>query len=184
MSDAHETSKPTREFLARFDVEAPQIDGHARRPGWLVHTRLRALLDRGRIDREAFDSALTWRRYAETITPSHTQSWDLRVDTSFVPSDAGMLRRVKAAGWIRACTAALGPLRLKLLELCVRDDKRWVEVAALLRVSPSTAVNYTVEAIEALADFAAGRTVAPPRVLRSLTGSNSPGLILKAAGRP
>ena len=109
------TTRPTPEFVRQHDIAPPRIDSVAFHPGWQVTTRLRALLDLGRIDREAFDAALEWRRHAEVIAPSHTSSLAPRVDVSAVPNDAGMLHRVRAAGWLRECTEALGPLRIKLL---------------------------------------------------------------------
>jgi hypothetical protein len=160
------TARPTPEFVRHYDVAAPQVDRDAFRPGWQVATRLHALLDLGRIDREEFDFALEWRRCAEVIAPSHTSSFSPRVDKSVGPADKGMLLRVRAAGWLRECSDALGPLRIKLLEACVLHDRSWVDVAALIRVSDKTAVNYVVEAIEALADWHSGRAVAPPPVLR------------------
>jgi hypothetical protein len=162
------TSRPTPQFERHHDVTPPEISRDAFRQGWLVRTRLWGLLDAGRIDREAFDSALTWRRYAETIAPSPVTSFAPRVDISTGPNDLHMVRRVNAAGWIRACTDALGPLRVKLLEFSVRDDRSWRDIAELLRVSDKTAIARVVEAIEALADHVAGRTVAPPPVLRRL----------------
>jgi hypothetical protein len=124
------------------------------------------LLDAGRIDRETWDCAQQWRRWAELIGLSHVQRWDVRSDAPCHPSDLPMLRRVEAATKLRACTEALGELRVRLLDCCVLRDLSWREIATLLRVSDKTATVWVVEALIALADWRNGRPVAPPPVLR------------------
>ncbi len=160
------TSRPTPEFRHHHDVTAPQVDSTAFRQGWRVTTRLDALLDAGRIDREAWEAAQQWRRWAEVVTPFRAQAWDVHVDVSVVPTDAGMLLRVNAAAKLRQVADALGPLRVKLLESVVVKDLSWLELARLLRVSDKTAQGFAVEALEALADWQAGRAVAAAPVLR------------------
>jgi hypothetical protein len=68
-----------------------------------------------------------------------------------------MLRRVTTAAMLRACTAALGKLRMRYLS--------WRKTASLLRVSDKTPTVWVIEALSALADWRCGRPVAPP-VLR------------------
>lgn len=159
-------SQPTRQFAQHHDVAAPQVDARAFRQGWRVASRLDQLLDAGRIDREAWDCAHEWRRWFEVVTPYRQQQWDVRVQVSRVPNDAGMLLRVAAATRLREAVAALGELRVRLLEACVVRDRPWREIATLLRLSDKTAAVWVVEAIGALADWRTGRTVAPPPVLR------------------
>lgn len=160
------TSRPTAEFERHHAVTPPKVDAQAFRQGWRVATRLDALLEAGRIDREAWDAAQDWRCWFETVTPFRAQAWDVRVDVSTVPTDAGMLYRVAAMAKLRAVADALGPLRVKLLELVVVKDLSWLELARVLRVSDKTAVGFAVEALEALADHLGGRVVAAPPVLR------------------
>jgi hypothetical protein len=160
------TSRPTPQFTQHHDVAAPRVDDRSFRQGWRVATRLDSLLEAGRIDREAWDCACQWRRWAETITPHKAQLWDTRVDISTVPTDAGMLLRVHAASKLREAAQALGELRVRLLEACVLRDRSWREIAAVVRISDKTVRDYTVEAITALADWRCGRPVAPAPVLR------------------
>jgi hypothetical protein len=160
------SSAPTREYRRHHDVAAPQVDSTAFRQGWRVTTRLGGLLDAGRIDREAWDAAQQWRRWAEVVTPFRAQAWDVHVEASLVPSDGGMLLRVNAAAQLRAVADALGQLRMKLLEAVVMQDVSWLELGRLLRCSDKTAQNYACEALEALSDWHAGRAIAAPPVLR------------------
>jgi hypothetical protein len=91
------TGQPTPAFRQHHDVAAPQVDSTAFRQGWRVASRLDQLLEAGRIGREAWDAAHTWRRWAETVTPFRQQRWDVRVDMSAVPNDTGILIRTAAA---------------------------------------------------------------------------------------
>jgi hypothetical protein len=168
------TSAPTPQFRQHHHVEAPRVDSTVRRPGWRVTTRLDGLLEAGRIEREQWEAAREWRRWAELIGLSHVQRWDVRPDAPCHPSDLPMLRRVQAAAKLRTCNTALGELRTRLLDCCVARDLSWREIAALLRVSDKTAQAYVVEALSALADWHAGRTVAPPPVIRF---RNQPGTL-------
>jgi hypothetical protein len=166
LSAAIATSRPTPQFVRHHDVVPPQIDTHTFRPGWRVTTRLDGLLEAGRIDREQWDAACTWRRWAETVTPSRVQPWEIRVDTPAVPNETGVLLRVQTSGKLRAAAEALGPLRIKLLEWVVARDFAWREIGRFMRVSDKTARDRAVEALTALADWHAGRTVAPAPVIR------------------
>jgi hypothetical protein len=107
---------------------APQVDAAAFRQGWLVQTRLYSLFEAGRIDQTALDAALAWRRWAEVIAPTKVQSWEVRVDMPAGPGDGGMAHRVDAAGRLRQAAAALGPLRIAILEACVLKDHSWLEL--------------------------------------------------------
>jgi hypothetical protein len=60
-----------------------------------------------------------------------------------------MLSRVNAAAKLRQAAGALGPLRLKLLEAAVLQDRSWRELGQLLPASDKTAKDYCVEAIGA-----------------------------------
>ena len=100
------------------------------------------------------------------VAPSRVQRWDIKVDLPAGPNDLGMLNRVHAAGKLHAVAEALGALRVKLLEAVLVKDLAWTEIGRLLRVSDKTARDHTVEAIATLADWLAGRAVAPQPVIR------------------
>jgi hypothetical protein len=148
-------------------VTAPQVDATAFRQAWRVATRLDGLLETGRIDREAWDCAHEWRRWAETLIPSRVQQWDIRVDRPAASArDAGMLWRIEAATKLREAGEALGALRVKLLEASVLHDLSWRAIAMQLRCSDKTALDRVAEAVTALADWRRGRIVPPPPVMR------------------
>jgi hypothetical protein len=169
------SSRPTPELLHRHEVVAPQVDDRAFRQGWLVQSRLDGLLAIGRIDREAWECAQEWRRWAVAVMPHRGQRWEARVDDSPVAeADIAMLHRVNAAMRLRQVSDALGELRVRLLECCVLHDFSWRAIAEKLRISDKTAREYVAEALEALADWRAGRTVASPPVLRF---RNQPGAL-------
>jgi hypothetical protein len=160
------TNRPTPQFTQHHDVTAPRVDKRAFRQGWRVATRLDGLLEAGRIDREAWDRACEWRRWAETGTPSRARPWDIRVDLSAVPTDAGMLFRVHAATKLREAAAAMGALRANILEAVVLHDCSWRQLAHQLRVSDKTATHRAAEAVVALSDWRSGRPVAPEPPIR------------------
>jgi hypothetical protein len=166
LSAAIATSRPTPQFVRHHDVAPPQVDAAAFRQGWRVATRLDGLLESGRIDRETWDAACAWRRWIETVAPSRVQPWEIRVDTPAVPNETGTLVRVQTSGKLRAAAEALGPVRVKLLEWVIAKDFAWREVGRFMRVSDKTARDRAVEALIALADWCAGRTVAPAPVIR------------------
>jgi hypothetical protein len=160
------SSAPTANYRQHHDVVAPQIDAASFRPSWLVQTRLWSLLEAGKIDRAELDAGLAWRRWAEVIAPTKVQSWEVRVDAPVGPGDGGMAYRVDAASRLRQAAAAVGPLRIAILEACVLRDHAWLQLARLLRVSDKTAKDRAVEAIAALAAWRAGETVPPSPALR------------------
>jgi hypothetical protein len=168
------TSAPTPQFRQHHQAQAPQVDSTAFRQAWRITTRLDGLLEAGRIDREQYEAAQEWRRWAEAVTPFRAQSWDVRVDASRVANDAAMVLRVNAAAKLRSVTEMLGQLRHRLLELSVRDDRSWREIGDRLGVDAKTATGRVIEAIAALADWHAGRTVAPPPIIRF---RNQPGSV-------
>jgi hypothetical protein len=160
------SNRPTPQFAHHHEVIAPQVDHVHFRQNWKTQTKLDSLLEAGRINREAWDCAQLWRRWAEVVAPFRAQSWDVRVDASAVANDTSMLLRVNAAAKLRATAEALGELRIRLLEACVLRDRSWRELGQLLRVSDKTAMRFVVEALKALADHTAGRVVAPAPVIR------------------
>ena len=160
------TAQPSLTYQQHHDVAAPLVDATAFRQGWRICTRLDGLLEAGRIDRACWDAAHTWRRAAELVAPVRVQAWDVRVDRSITPDDAHALRRVAAAARLRVVAEALGALRVRILEAVLVRDMPWAELARLLRISDKTAQTRATEALVALAEHCAGRTVAPPPVLR------------------
>jgi hypothetical protein len=157
---------PTFGYRRHHDVTAPSIDDRTFRQGWRVCSRLDGLLESGRIDRACWDAAHTWRRAAELVAPVRVQAWSTRVDRSIAPDDAHALRRVAAAARLRETAAALGELRVRILEAVLVKDIPWTELGRLLRLSDKAARDWAVEALEVLADHLAGRPVAPPPVPR------------------
>lgn len=167
------SNAPTAAFRAHHDVAPPRIDAAAFRPGWLVQSRLLSLHEAGRIDRETLDAALAWRAWAETISPVRVQPWQMRVDTSTGPRDAGAHRRLHAASKLREVAGALGPLRVAILTAVVVRDCSWRELGRLLRLSDKTAREHAALAVEALAAWRRGEPVppAPPVRLRVQPGA-------------
>lgn len=106
------STTPTPLYRQHHDVTAPRVDSTSFRQGWRVASRLDGLLEAGRIDREQWDAACIWRRWAETMAPSRVQRWDVKVDLPAVPNDAGMVNRVHVVGKLRNVADALGPLRI------------------------------------------------------------------------
>jgi hypothetical protein len=162
------TARPTAEFQRHHVLEAPQIDGRAFHPGWRVCTRLDALLERGLIEREAYEAAGEWRRWAEAVRPLGTQRYEVRADISVTAAraDAGAVHRLRAATRLRQAAEALGLLRTRILEQLLLNDCSWALLARLLRVSDKTATDRAAEAVNALADWRAGRTVPPAPEVR------------------
>ena len=160
------SSAPTAAFRAHHDVAPPRIDGAAFHPGWSVQTRLLSLHAAGKIDREALDAALAWRAWAEITSPTRAQSWQVRVDISPGPRDADATRRVAAAARLRAAAAALGALRVAILEAVVLRDVSWAQLGRLLHLSDKSAREYAGEAVAALAAWRAGDPVPPAPIPR------------------
>jgi hypothetical protein len=160
------TNRPTPQYQRHHDVTAPQIDGRAFQPAWRVSARLDQLLASGKIEPDQHEAACKWRRWTEQTAPLRAQPWDIRVDHPVTANDAAMLHRITAAARLRACAAALGELRTRLLHCCLIDDRSWRDIAGLLRCIDKTARDRLIEAIAALADHLAGRAVAAPPVIR------------------
>ncbi len=160
------TGRPTPAFRQHHDVAAPQVDPTAFRQGWRVASRLDQLLEAGAIERESWEAAGQWRRWAETTAPARAQAWDVRVDRSLTSNETAMLHRVTAAARLRACAQALGELRIQLLDLHVIRDASWRDISARAGVSDKTVKAMVIEALEALADHCAGRVVAAVPVIR------------------
>jgi DNA-directed RNA polymerase specialized sigma24 family protein len=159
------TSSPTPQFRRHHDVEIPKVDQAAFRQGWRVRTRLNWLLETGKITDEAWDIARVWHRWCAVIGRVRVQEWTERVDVSLSGYDPH-LSRVTAATKLREATGALGQRRILCLELTVLDDLAWAQVAYRLGVSEKTAMLRVAEALEALADWRAGRVIKPAPVER------------------
>jgi DNA-directed RNA polymerase specialized sigma24 family protein len=160
------TGRPTPQFTQHHRVEAPQVDGTAFRQAWLRTTKLDGLLEAGRIDRDQHGAACRWRAWAEKAAPLPAQPWDVRVDRSPVPNDTVALARVQTAAKLRAVVEALGPLRVRLLAMCVLEDRSWREIGDRLSIDGKTAKDWCAAAVIALAAFLAGEPVPEAPVLR------------------
>jgi hypothetical protein len=70
----------------------------------------------------------------------------VRVDRSLVPNGAAALARVQTAAKIRCVAEALGPLRYRLLEFAIRDDRSWRQIGDRLGIDgkhvPVDLMNY------------------------------------------
>jgi hypothetical protein len=127
---------------------------------------LDGLLEAGRIDRDQHDAACRWRVWTEKVAPLPAQPWDVRVDRSPVPNDTAALLRVQTAAKLRAVAEALGPLRVRLLTMCVSEDRSWREIGDCLGIDGKTAQAWCTAAVIALAAFLVGEPVPEPPVLR------------------
>lgn len=156
------TGRPTPEFQRHHDVDAPRIDGGAFGPGWRVESRLYALFDAGRIDRQQLDAATLWGRWAERTAPACTQRWTPRLDPPLYPTASDMPLRVDAAAALRRVAETLGPLRVRILEAVIVRDLSWRELGRLLRCHYETAQGRAIEAIVALGLCFDDERVPPP----------------------
>jgi hypothetical protein len=76
-------------------------------------------------------------------------------------------RQIDAAAKLRACTAALGALRVAaLLGACVVEDQSWRRFGQRLGVASETAREREVEAIAALALWLRGEMLPPAPAVR------------------
>jgi hypothetical protein len=86
-------------------------------------------LDSGLIDQQAWEAARRWRTWAEVAAPLPRQRWTERVDESrSMASEWHVIDKVAILTKLREANEALGPLRQRLLELSVRDDRSWREI--------------------------------------------------------
>jgi hypothetical protein len=116
------TARPTPHFEQHHAVTPPRVDSTAFRPGWRVATRLDALFERGLIEREAYEVARQWRRWAEATRPLPAMRWNQKVDvTATIAADASAVHRLATATRLRQAAEALGPLRTKILERLLLD---------------------------------------------------------------
>jgi DNA-directed RNA polymerase specialized sigma24 family protein len=81
-------------------------------------------------------------------------------------NDAVALRRVQTTARLRSVAEALGPLRGRLLTMCVCEDRSWREIGDRLGIDGKTAQAWCTGAVIALAAFLAGEPVPEPPQLR------------------
>ena len=153
------SNRPTDAFVQHHDVTEPQVDGEAFRQHWRVATKLDQLLAAKKIDREAYDTAAEFQRWARLIGISAVQKWEPRIDQSAFGNDAGAIHRTFAAQRLREAAEVLGPLRMRLLESCLLYDSKWAAIARLIGRGPETCRDWCCEAIAALSDWRSGRPV-------------------------
>jgi hypothetical protein len=82
-------------------------------------------------------------------------------------SERHVIDKVAILTKLREANEALGPLRQRLLELSVRDDRSWREIGDRLGMDAKTATRWTAAAINDLSAFLAGEPVPPPPMLRA-----------------
>jgi hypothetical protein len=158
---AEPTSSPTLEYRRHHEVEAPEISERAFRPGWRRHTRLVALLETNKISREAFIAGIQWRRWTEAIGKMPVQKWSARISRSLSP-DSPTPFQITAATQLKTAACALGEYRTQVLFAHLIDDFSWRQLGAKLHLDGKTALVRTVESLEALAAWRAGKPVPKP----------------------
>jgi hypothetical protein len=159
------TSSPTPQYRQHHVVEAPQIDAEVFHPAFRVKTRLLGLAEAGKIDRRELEAAVIWRRWHEAIGRVRVQSWEVRVGHSLTSGTLSPHQSL-AAEQLRACLAALGPDRVRLLEWSVALDMNWKDIGRRIGLSDKTAIARVIEAIAALALWSRGLPVPDPPPVR------------------
>jgi hypothetical protein len=152
---------------ARHAIEPPRIDSATFRPGWLRQTRIDVLLTQGAITRDAHDAACRFRGWCEAVGAIGAHAWDAAVDCARNTSDAAAIARVTQARKLREVAAAIGEVRVRIIIALVVDEASFRQIAAALSVDDHTGKARAIDAIEALADFLAGRQVAPAPITRT-----------------
>jgi hypothetical protein len=145
------TSQPTEELQRRHVVEAPVIDGAARRPYWFKLTRFAQLLGQDKITDAAYETGCCWRADYE------------RVCTLTMPQPA--LDRIPAkggAGWeppqsildaerrLRHARAIVTPAWERLLIDVLVEDRSWRSLGKLYRRKPDVMQETFIKLISAL----------------------------------
>lgn len=154
------TSSPTREYRQHHVVEEPRVDSEAFHPAFRVKSRLIGLAEAGRIDRFQLEIAIEFRRWCETIGKLPVQTWEVRVQRSLFGTPSPL--QATAAAQLRDADAALGPDRMRLLDLCLVEDANWNEIGKRIGLSDKTAIGRVVEAIAALSLWSRGLPVPDP----------------------
>lgn len=143
--------KPTPHYEAHHDLDAPQVDAGAFRPGWRVRTRLDGLLASHDITatvwRAAVDYRDTWARMLRLRTMLGAPAGRRGAGGT----EASMLAVLGAAQRIRVAEQQIHPKVVKLLHVCILEDASWREIGRRYRVAPMTARGWMVEALRVLA---------------------------------
>lgn len=131
-------------------IEPPRIDDRAFRQGWRVRTRLDTLLASGRIDAAVWQCAVEYRDAWERILTSRGGGAGSRVSGAADPHRR-FLAMLRTISRLRAIEATLGRRVATLCYVCVVEDRSWAGSAAIWRINPETARDWTVGALRALA---------------------------------
>ena len=146
--------RPSPEYVAHHDVDAPRVDLSAFRQGWRVRTRLAQLHSDGAIGAAAFVAAVQFSLDWE-MAYGRGRSAPLMV----MPGGSGadehsrMAKRVDAVTRLRWAGKQLGPLAMLLVEQCVVRDLPWAVIARAHSVTAPTARRWTIAALKHLAAF-------------------------------
>jgi hypothetical protein len=152
--------KPTAELRRHVDVEPPQVDATAFRPGWLVSTRIDQLLAAKRINRAQWQAAIEFR-VTWGISREPKSSGLQLVRSQGASRDDAMLARLRAETIVRNVTATIGPLATALVVACVIEDLAWAAIARKLGRNPETVRDWTVLSLRALCGAWEGATSLP-----------------------
>jgi hypothetical protein len=155
------SNTPTPEVRSHHDIEAPRVDERHFRPSWRVRTRLAGLYENERISPAALSAGLAWRGWAERIGRMRASSFAVRVSRGLLPDTPNPPQAI-AAAQLQASAVALGPARTRLLFWHLVDDLSWRQLGAKLHLDGKTALVRTVESLEALAAWRAGKPVPKP----------------------
>jgi hypothetical protein len=167
------SSSPTSEYRHHHQVTPPAIDGWEFRPHWLVRTRLSALFESGRIDLLQLQAGVEWRGWHEALGRQPIQTWETPVDAGRRPGLVVGDQQINAVAQLRGAAAAIGLARTRLLEMGIRDEWPWGQIARRIGMSDKTATGRVVEAIAALTLWRPGEPVpaAPKIKFRNQPGS-------------
>ena len=144
--------RPSVEYLAHHDVDAPRVDLSAFRQGWRVRTRLAQLHADGAITARAWGAGMQFVLDWE-VAYGRGRSAPLMMMPGGGGADehARMAQRVDAVTRLREAGEHLGPLAFRLIEQCVVHDLAWAAIARTHDVTAPTARRWTIAALKHLA---------------------------------
>jgi hypothetical protein len=146
--------RPSAEYLAHHDVDAPRVDATAFRQGWRVRSRLAQLHTDGAISARAFVAGVQYAVDWE-VAYGRGRSAPLMMMPGGGGADehARMGQRLDAVTRLREAGDHLGPLATRLVEHCVVDDLAWAAIARTHSVTAPTARRWTIAALKHLAAY-------------------------------
>jgi hypothetical protein len=148
------TNRPSAAYRAHYDVAEPQVDGRAYRPGWRVRTRLENLLRTRAIGPREFRAGCEFRAAVQGAFREQRRaaaSYD-----AGTPTGGGFsgprLGRLDYQERLQRVGAVLTQRDSRLCVACAVEDLPFGEIARREGCSETSARNWTVDALGALAD--------------------------------